>query len=256
MTTCQHDRHRQIAETLQRSLLTPPVPPHGARIAARYVAAAEAAQVGGDWYDAFHQGEQGCVLVIGDVMGHDTLAAAKMSQVRTLLRGIAFTTGSGPVEILRQLDATLADLRSETIATAAVVHLEPARDGTGATDVRWASAGHLPPVLVTPDGRAQDLPGRGPGLVLGIDPDARRPEGRVRVPRGSLLLLFTDGLVERRGEDLHVGLQRLRDLLTDLTPEVCDAVGVDPERLLDAVLHRAVPGGTGDDDIALLAVAL
>jgi GAF domain-containing protein len=256
VSTRRHDRHREIAETLQRSLLTPPVPPHGARIAARYVAAAEAAQVGGDWYDAFHQDEHRCVLVIGDVMGHDTLAAAQMSQVRTLLRGIALTTGTGPVEILRQLDATLADLRSPTIATAAVVRLEPTRDGTGATDVQWASAGHLPPVVVAPDGTASDLPGTRPGLVLGVDPGARRRERRVRVPRGSVLLLFTDGLVERRGEDLHAGLQRLRDLLADLARAAGGAGRVDPDRLLDDVLAGMVPGGTGDDDIALLAVAL
>jgi serine phosphatase RsbU (regulator of sigma subunit) len=251
----RHDRHREIAETLQRALLTPPVEPPGARIAARYVAAAEAAQVGGDWYDAFHQGEHGCLLVIGDVMGHDTLAAAHMSQLRTLLRGIALATGGAPADVLRQLDATLAALDARTVATAALVRLEPRADDAGATTVRWASAGHLPPVLVTPDGTAADLPGTRPGLVLGVDPQAARRGGCARVPRGSLLLLFTDGLVERRGEDLRTGLARLRDLLADLAAAAGGAGGLDPHRVLDDVLAALVPGGT-DDDVAVLAVVL
>lgn len=255
-STRRHERHREIAETLQRALLTPPVVPRGARIAARYVAAAEAAHVGGDWYDAFHQGERDCLLVIGDVMGHDALAAAQMSQVRSLLRGIALATGADPAEVLQRLDAALADLRLETIATAAVVRLEPTDDGTGATAVRWASAGHLPPVLVTPDRAVADLPGARPGLVLGVDPSAERRSGYARVPRGSLLLLFTDGLVERRGEDLHAGLTRLRDLLSDLADAADGPDALDPEDVLDDVLARMVPRGTGDDDIALLAVVL
>ncbi|MGV2549488.1 SpoIIE family protein phosphatase, partial [Bacillus licheniformis] len=91
---------REIAETLQRSLLSEPVQPPGTRVAARYVAAAEAAQVGGDWYDVFVQDGERCMFVIGDVMGPDTLAAAGMSQVRTLLRGIAHTTGLPPARLL------------------------------------------------------------------------------------------------------------------------------------------------------------
>jgi serine phosphatase RsbU (regulator of sigma subunit)/PAS domain-containing protein len=247
---------RHIAETLQRSLLSDPVQPAGARVATRYVAAAAAAQVGGDWYDAFPQPGGGSVLVIGDVMGHDTRATAGMSQVRTLLRGIAHCSGLGPAALLRALDQALSDLDVHTIATAVVLHLEADASGAAPARLRWASAGHLPPVLIRPDGAVHELPAARPGLVLGVRPDAERGDAEAELPPGSVVLLYTDGLVERRGEDLRTGLARLRTVLADLAAQAGGGRHLEPDGLLEQVLERMLPAGRTDDDVAVLAVAV
>lgn len=251
-----HDRQREIAETLQRSLLSEPVQPPGTRVAARYVAAAEAAQVGGDWYDVFVQDGPQCMFVIGDVMGHDTLAAAGMSQVRTLLRGIAHTTGLPPAQLLAQLDTTMAALDTRTIATAVVMCLDPTATPDGRVTVRWANAGHLPPMLIEPDCRVHELHCASPALVLGVAPGTDRCEGVAEVPRGSTLVLYTDGLVERRDSDLPHRLAELRARLADLAQRAGGPAHLDPRRLLDDVLAGMVPEGSGQDDIAVLAVTL
>nr|WP_277344768.1 SpoIIE family protein phosphatase [Cellulomonas sp. IC4_254] len=250
----QHERHREIAETLQRALLPDPASPPGVRVAARYRAAASAAQVGGDWYDVLDQGERGCLLVVGDVMGHDTLAAAAMSQVRTLLRGVAHLTGAPPAVLLGRLDDTMAGLGEETMATAVVVRVEPTA-GTGDLLVRWASAGHLPPLLATPDGEVRPLAAE-PELVLGCAPGTPRVGAVTAVPRGSLLLMHTDGLVERRGEDLRAGSARLAALVRDRVLRAGGPAAVDPDRLLDEVLDAMLPAGVGEDDVVALVAVL
>ena len=120
----RQSQQAQLAEALQRSLLTDPPAADDAQIVVRYVPAAEAARVGGDWYDAFPQRDGTPVLVIGDVVGHDTAAAAAMGQLRALLRGIAHHSGAGPAEVLRGLDEAIADMHTGTLATAAVARLE------------------------------------------------------------------------------------------------------------------------------------
>jgi serine phosphatase RsbU (regulator of sigma subunit) len=116
--------------------------------------AAEAARAGGDWYDAFFQPSGATMLVIGDVVGHDTAAAAEMGQLRSLLRGIAIYSDGGPREVLRGLDAAVAQLQVGTYATAAVARFEQtAEERTrGVTRMRWSNAGHLPPLVIHPDG--------------------------------------------------------------------------------------------------------
>jgi GAF domain-containing protein len=254
---------RRMAETLQRALLSPPAQPDDLHVEVRYVPAAEAAQVGGDWYDAFVQPGGSTVLVIGDVMGHDRHAAAAMSQVRTLLRGIAVTTGGSPAEVVSSLDGALASLGVEAMATAVVVRLEqtPEELAAGVTRVRWTNAGHLPPVLVEPDGTVRELRGAGPEMVLGVLPDTPRTDAVVTVPRGSTLLLYTDGLVERRGEHLQDSIDRLVPLVAELLPEAQaraatgDGVAVDVVLLADELLARSLPGAP-QDDVALLIVHL
>ena len=253
VSTRRHERHREIAETLQRALLPEPAQPRGVRVAARYRAAAVAAQVGGDWYDVLDQGARGCLLVVGDVMGHDTLAAAAMSQVRTLLRGIAHATGGTPAALLAELDDAMAGLGESTMATAVVVRVAPAGDGE--VVLRWASAGHLPPLLVTPDGGVRPLRAD-PELVLGCVPGTARAGATATVPRGSLLLLHTDGLVERRGEDLRAGCARLAAVLRERVARAGGSAAVDPDRLLDEVLDALLPAGVGDDDVVALAAVL
>ncbi|TXR56122.1 SpoIIE family protein phosphatase [Quadrisphaera setariae] len=242
-------------ETLQRSLLTAPPEPDHAQVVVRYRAAARAAQVGGDWYDAFIQPDGSSVLVIGDVIGHDTIAAAAMGQVRTMLRSVAAHTGEGPAAVLTATDRLLRTLMLETSATALVARLEQSPDerARGVSRVRWSSAGHLPPLLIDGHGAVTLLGAMGADLMLGVDPQTPRHESEVTVDRGSTLLLYTDGLVERRGESLEVGLERLRLAAEDLA-----AAGAGLDDLVDGLLVRLVDvqGERADDDVALIAVRL
>lgn len=241
---------RQLAEALQRSLLTPPPEPDHMQLAVRYTPAAQAAQVGGDWYDAFLQPDGATVLVIGDVVGHDTAAAAAMGQVRGLLRGIAFTTQTGPAEVLSRLDAAMEGLQVGTNATAVVARLEqtPDEQARGVTRLRWSNAGHPPPMVVDDQARVQLLEADEADLLLGIDPSSPRNETTVTLERGATVLLYTDGLVERRGQSLDEGLERLRALLSELAH-------LPLEELCDALLARLLPRSS-DDDVALVAVRL
>jgi serine phosphatase RsbU (regulator of sigma subunit) len=243
----RQSQQAQLAEGLQRSLLTdPPAIPHAA-VVARYVPAAEAARVGGDWYDAFLQRDGTPVLVIGDVVGHDTAAAAAMGQMRGLLRGIAHHSGAGPREVLRGLDEAVVAMHTGTLATAAVARLERL-GGAGGARLRWANAGHPPPFVVLPEGRVRALGTPIGDLLLGVDPTAERAESVVDLPPGSTVLLYTDGLVERRDSTLDAGLARLGRALAELA-------GSPPAELCDALLERMLPG-TPQDDVALLAVTV
>ena len=241
---------QQLAEGLQRSLLTEPPEPDHAEIAVRYLPAAEAARVGGDWYDAFLQPHGSTMVVIGDVVGHDTEAAAAMGQLRGLLRGIATYSDAPPVEVLRGLDASMTTLQMRTLATAAIARLEQTVDERrrGVTRMRWANAGHLPPLIINPDGSVAELASWSGDLLLGVDAAAVRHESVVTLDRGATVLLYTDGLIERRDADLDAGFQRLREVLVELAD-------LPLEKLLDEVLERLVHGRP-EDDVALVAVRL
>jgi PAS domain S-box-containing protein len=243
-------QQQQMAEVLQRSLLTDPPEPDHAEIVVRYLPAAEAARVGGDWYDAFLQPDGATMLVIGDVVGHDTAAAAAMGQVRSLLRGIAAYSGAGPVEVLRGLDSAMAVLQIDTLATAAIARFEQTEDERqrGVTRMVWANAGHLPPLALHPDGSVAVLADWKGDLLLGVDAGTERTESVVTLDRGSTVLLYTDGLVERRDADLDAGLQRLRRHLAELSE-------LPLQQLCDELIARLVDGKP-EDDVALVAVRL
>jgi len=243
---------RDLAEGLQRSLLTAPPEPDHLEIVVRYEPAAETAQVGGDWYDAFLQRNGATVLVIGDVVGHDTEAAAAMGQMRSILRGIAVHSGEGPAGVLRGVDQVLETLQVETTATAVVARIEQTEEerAQGLTRVRWSNAGHPPPIVVAPDGSVTSLDAGEEDLLLGLDPGARREERVLTIERGSTVLLYTDGLVERRGESLDDGLARLHDTLAELTKQ-----DLTLDQICDRLLRRMRPERP-DDDIALVAVRL
>jgi PAS domain S-box-containing protein len=250
-------QQRDLAEGLQRSLLTEPAQPDDAQIVVRYTPAAEAAQVGGDWYDAFVQPGGATMIVIGDVIGHDTAAAAAMGQVRTMLRTAAALTGLGPADVLRGVDLVMDTLRAGVTATAVVARLERSADegsgdvrSGGGAQVRWSNAGHPPPMVISPGGTVTTLARADADLLLGIDPATERVESEVTLDRGATLLLFTDGLVERRGQSIDDGLTRLRDTLRGLA---ADAVSLDD--LCDQVLARMLPPRP-EDDVALVAVRL
>ena len=240
----------QLAEGLQRSLLTEPPQPDHMEIAVRYQPAAQAARVGGDWYDAFIQPGGTTMLVIGDVAGHDTAAAAAMGQLRSLLRGIATYSDAGPAAVLTGLDRSMAVLGSDTYATAAVARFEQDVDDRerGVTQMRWSSAGHLPPLAVRPDGTVTVLAGWHSELMLGVDPAATRTDALVTLDWDTTVLFYTDGLIERRDADLDHGLDRLRDALAEFA-----RLPLSP--LCDAVLDRLVDGRP-EDDVALVAVRL
>ncbi|MFQ1000607.1 SpoIIE family protein phosphatase [Modestobacter sp. SSW1-42] len=243
-------QQQQMAETLQRSMLTEPPEPDHAEIVVRYMPAAEAARVGGDWYDAFLQPNGATMLVIGDVVGHDTAAAAAMGQVRSVLRGIAAYSDAGPAEVLRGLDSAMTVLQLDTLATAAVARFEQTPDerSRGVTRMVWANAGHLPPLALNPDGSTTVLADWKADLLLGVDSSVTRTENVVTLDRGSTVLLYTDGLIERRDADLDTGLHRLRASLTDLA-------ALPLQQLCDELIERLVDGKP-EDDVALVAVRL
>jgi serine phosphatase RsbU (regulator of sigma subunit) len=190
------------------------------------------------------------VLVIGDVVGHDYTAAAAMGQLRGLLRGIAVHSGEGPARILRGLDQAMRTLLIETTATAVVARLEQTDDERhrGITHVRWANAGHPPIMVINADGSVVALPGVDPDVLLGVDPESERREATITLDRGATILLFTDGLVERRDQDLTSGLDRLQRTLGELAHLRLD-------ELCDQLLARLLPT-TREDDVALIAVRL
>jgi serine phosphatase RsbU (regulator of sigma subunit) len=243
-------QQRQLAETLQRSLLTAPPAPDHCQIVVRYVPAAAGAEIGGDWYDAFVQPDGGTVLVIGDVVGHDSRAAAAMGQLRGLLRGIGHHTGGTPAEVLAGLDSAARGLDLDTMATALVARLEQDDPELleGATRVRWSSAGHPPPVLLEADGTATLLDGQLPDLLLGVDAATLRVDRVATIHRGGTLLLYTDGLVERRDRDLDAGIDELLRVVGELADLPLD-------QLCDRLLERMFLPDT-EDDVALLAVRM
>jgi serine phosphatase RsbU (regulator of sigma subunit) len=248
-----YEEQRRLSARLQRSLLTAPPEPDHMEIVVRYEPAVEAAQVGGDWYDAFMQQHGATMIVIGDVVGHDAEAAAAMGQVRGLLRGIAATTGEGPAAVLSRLDRAMELLRIDTTATAVVARFEQTADerARGVTRLRWSNAGHPPPMAIHSDGSVTllaDLAAFDSDLLLGIDPAASRSETEIVLDRDATVLFYTDGLVERRGQSVDEGMRRLRDVLTEVADQTLDD-------LCDQVLERMLPAEP-EDDVAMVAIRL
>jgi serine phosphatase RsbU (regulator of sigma subunit) len=234
----------RTAETLQLSLLGRPPRVDWLATAVRYLPAGRHAQVGGDWYDAFDLPHGTTVLVIGDVAGHDVAAAATMAQVRGMLRAIASSTGGSPAAVLSELDQVLADLGPPTLVTVAVATVDRRADGTAT--VCWSNAGHPPPVLLCADGRVQLLD-RAPERLLGVAPDVARSDHELTLHPGDTMLLYTDGLVERRTTTLDAGFAWLLGAVQARVAQPLD-------RLCDELLAEL--GGRVDDDVALLAVRL
>ncbi|MFE3112555.1 SpoIIE family protein phosphatase [Kitasatospora indigofera] len=229
-------RERETALTLQRSLLPQEI--HrtlGLEIAYRYLPSSVVSEVGGDWFDVVPLSCGRVALVVGDVMGHGIRAAATMGQLRTVARTLA-TLDMPPEQVLTRLDETASGIGDGQFATCICAVFDPV-DRT----VKVASAGHLPPVWVAPDGSARriDLP---PGVPLGVGGVAFEST-EFTVAEGGVVALYTDGLVERRGEDLDVGIDRLARTLAQQ--------GRTLEESCDAVLAALVTDGT-EDDIAMI----
>lgn len=226
------------ARTLQRSLLPARLPePIRLDLAARYVPAEDGVLVGGDWYDCLIL-EHGLVaLVVGDVMGKGLHAAAQMGQIRMAVRSLA-ALDPAPSAVLTALDGLNVELGADEIVTLVYVLVD-----TDSGSARLARAGHLPPALVHPDGEVEYVEGGG-SPPLGA-PGGERSECRLTLPVGSLLVLYTDGLVEDRATGLDDGMAQLFDCLAE-EPAAATAGDVATH-----VLHECGKG-RGEDDIALL----
>lgn len=234
----------QMAQRMQLSLLPrlPDIAP--LRVAARYVPARESSKVGGDWYDCFRLSDGTPALVIGDIAGHDLQAAVWMSQVRNMTRTLAWDRQGPPSEIVGRLDRALDAVGDGTVATMVLARVE----GSVAWGWRlhWTNAGHPPPLLITRSGETRFLED-GHGHLLGADHAALRPDAGRTLPPESTLLLYTDGLIERRTEPFDRGMTRLRQQASALS-------GTDVETFCDKLLAQA--RGANEDDIAVIAVRL
>lgn len=237
-------REHDAALALQRSLL--PVLPtvEGLHLHAEYHAGAQTAEVGGDWYDVLPLADGTVGLAIGDVMGHDLAAAAAMGQLRSVLRSYAWE-GDQPASVLARLDRLVQALGMAQLATCCYLRLELQPDGGALATM--SNAGHLPPLLRTPDGEVQMMDGVSDPLI-GVPLEVARAQRSHLIPPGSLLLLYTDGLVEQRRQDLTTGLDRLAATVADYGEQ--DLRGL-TERLLAPVFTRGL-----HDDVAVLAVRL
>jgi serine phosphatase RsbU (regulator of sigma subunit)/anti-sigma regulatory factor (Ser/Thr protein kinase) len=228
---------RHIVEAMQRAMLPAALPViPGIALTASYRPAAADARVGGDWYDVFELGHGRVALVIGDVVGRGVEAGALMAQVRTALRAYALE-GHEPVTVVDLLNRLFASVRPTKMTTLAYLVLDPE-----AAEATLVSAGHLPPIVVGPDGRAKVLDVEGDPPV-GAFRAARFHERRVPIEPGSRLVLVTDGAAEVRGEPLDAGLERLRAL--------CETEA-DNRALCSAIAGGAASGGPSNDDVAVL----
>jgi serine phosphatase RsbU (regulator of sigma subunit)/PAS domain-containing protein len=236
-----YDSEFALARGLQQALL-----PHrllavpGVRTAARYLPGTVGMDIGGDWYDVIPTGA-GVSLVIGDVEGHSIAAAATMAQLRSAVRAFA-AVGHAPGDVVAGANRTLIDLDSGLLASCCYIRLEPGE--AGGQRAYAVSAGHPPPLLRRRDGTT-DVLDLDVGPLLGVDRASAYPETRISLPPGSVLALYTDGLVEERGIDFDVGVDRLRASLAHARADSVD-------ELADRLLHDARRSSYRADDIALL----
>lgn len=232
------DQQRETALALQHAILGPSELPRG--FAVRYQAASRPLQVGGDWYDVFDLDDGRIALVVGDCVGHGLAAATVMGQVRSACRALLFENPS-PGAALAGMDRFAARLPGAQCTTAVCAVLNPE---TG--ELVYSSAGHPPPILVDADGTSRKLDG-GHTIALGVRSHWPRPEARIVLPARSTLLLYTDGLVERRRSPLEHGISRAADLVL-----AGRASGLDD--LADQIMSGLAPpdGGYQDDVVVML----
>lgn len=225
------------AELLERGLLPtrlPLVP--GVQFASRYVPS-ENRTIGGDWYDVFLTPDRALWMITGDVAGHGLAAAVVMGRVKSALRAYTLL-GEGSARVLERTDRKVVHFEMGAMITVVCARAEPPYE-------QWtiSSAGHLPPLLAAPD-RSPVLAEVRPDPPLGVQPGCRRTEVSLSLPPGGVLLLYTDGLIERREQDLDTGLTRLQHAASPDHPEI----------VCRTVMHELIGSHNPIDDIAILAV--
>ncbi|MFD8023269.1 SpoIIE family protein phosphatase [Streptomyces lavendulae] len=237
-----YDSEFALARGLQQALLPHRLPTvAGIQTVVRYLPGTSGMDIGGDWYDVIPT-DSGVCLVIGDVEGHSIAAAATMAQLRSAVRAFA-AVGHSPGDAMAGVNRTLFDLDAGLLASCCYIHL----DAHG-HHARAVTAGHPPPLLRSPGGTTDALD-LDIGPVLGVERAITYPETRIALPPGSVLALYTDGLVEEPGTDIDVGIDRLRATLAHARADSLD-------ELADRLLHNARGSSYRADDIALLLTAI
>jgi PAS domain S-box-containing protein len=232
----QFEHARDTSLTLQRSMLAPTELPAG--FAARYEPAVSPLEIGGDWYDVLPVGDHHIGVIVGDCVGRGLPAAVVMGQLRASARALLLT-GAEPATMLQQLDSVAALIPDAFCTTVFVAILD-----TRAETLTYSSAGHVPAVLAAPESRPQQLTDAR-SVPLAVHNDEPRPQGVAALAAGSTLLLYTDGLVERRDESIDAGIARVTEVLTQTIELPIDAVA-------DAMLDRLAPALGYDDDVAIV----
>lgn len=231
-----YEREHSIASALQRSLLPKRLPEFDhLRIASRYLAGSVGIEIGGDWYDVLDVTPNRIAITIGDVVGHGVVSAAMMGQLRNLLRAYAFEEVS-PARTLERVNELLLRTGDERYATVAFLVYDAAEE-----KITYSNAGHPAPIIIDPSGLSSILENP-PGLPIGVWPGATYEEWTIPFPPGSMLVLYTDGLVETRERDMYSGIQQLGARLMYAETE--------PENLADQLLAEFAPDRS--DDTALL----
>ena len=230
------EREHRVAVLLQRSLLPRGLPDVvGVPVAARYLSARD--EVGGDWYDVIELPEGRLGIAIGDVVGHGLGAAALMGQLRTALRAYA-QEGHGPSRTLELVDCFVQTMPQQPMATAAYAQFDP-QSGK----LALATAGHLPPAIVGPLGpRSLRVT---PGAPLGAFPYGAAPEQELTLQSGEVIVMYTDGLIERRGEPLELAIDKLLELIREASSA---------EEACQLAFDGLVPPEGLDDDVAIVAL--
>jgi serine phosphatase RsbU (regulator of sigma subunit) len=238
-----HARERRIAVALQEAMLHSPDLARHPNIAVRYLPATGSLNVCGDWYDAVDLPSGRFTVTVGDVVGHGLMAATVMGRLRSALSA-ATRTVHGPAQALEVLGLYARSVEGALAATAVQVLVD-----SHSHLLIYSSAGHPPPILLHPDGTCELLD-QATDPPLGARPEhVPRPQANATYTAGDTLILYTDGLIERRGEDIDAGLTRLTSTLA-----TCTEFGA--EHLADALLARLGLASGADDDIAIVVVRL
>jgi serine phosphatase RsbU (regulator of sigma subunit) len=236
----RYDADHELIVALQHRLLSTLPVLAGADISARYLTSSSQASVGGDWYEGLLLGEGKIALVVGDVVGHGITAAADMALIRGMMSALLHAE-IAPSHIFNELTGLLDHLDSPLLATAALAVLDiPART------LIFATAGHPPPLLRLPDGHVEMLDTAN-GMMIGVPSKSPQQAAIVPFPIGSQLVMYTDGLVERRDRPFHLGIDQAAAHLATITHRT-------PSQVIDT-LHQALIGDkASEDDIAVLVV--
>jgi serine phosphatase RsbU (regulator of sigma subunit) len=243
LDNARHYRHeREVAISLQESLLPQSIPDlPGAEVATRYLSGTRGVEVGGDWYDVFASGDDAISLVMGDVAGRGVAAASVMGQLRTAIRSYELE-GHRPAAIVSRVNRLAHSLTEAVLATLVYVRIDHS-----AGSLTIVNAGHPPVLMRRADGSADFLTAEA-SEPISVLPESPYEESTCAIEPGSTLVLYTDGLIERRGERIDVGLERLRQAVAD-GPKA-------PGELAEHVLGSLLSGSERPDDVAILVASL